>query len=54
MNDLDFDEFKLKGVVPVFDTLTNKNTRIHKDIFYANRDRYIALSSKKMRNLNRN
>ncbi|CBJ93877.1 hypothetical phage protein [Campylobacter phage CP220] len=43
-----------KGVVPVFDTLTNKNTRIHKDIFYANRDRYIALSSKKMRNLNRN
>lgn len=43
-----------KGVVPVFDTLTNKNTRIHKDIFYDNRDRYIALSSKKMRNLNRN
>lgn len=43
-----------KGVVPVFDTLTNKNTRIHKDIFYANRDRYIALSSKKLRNLNRN
>lgn len=43
-----------KGEVPVFDTLAGKNTRISCDIFYANRDRYIALSSKKLRNLNRN
>lgn len=43
-----------KGEVPVYDTLTNKKIRISKDEFYSNKDRYIALSSRKMRDLNKN
>ena len=42
-----------KGMMPAFDLWEWKNVRIHKDIYHANRDRYLSLNSKEYKNLKR-